>query len=311
MRKGGLGLQEQDILEKLIPNDHLFNYIHVINQKFDIEPKDKEHYGLFIEYQDIKELRKDFLAALEDTIVDWVYSQEKFERIEREAIADGRSKNAASSYVLRRAKEKFRANRNTNQLMIQGQLGELLLFHCIQRFMKAVPILRKMPITTSNKHERYGADAIHYKVERDKNIIILGEAKAYSAEKRFNTAFSNALNSILDTYDKHRDEIESYVHEDFLDDDLNMVAEKYINNTLESVEVHLVSIIIYNEDQVINITDEMDIKRQIKDIVRERYKNYDNKKIDINKNRILSRITYIVFPIWKLEELARDFQNRL
>ena len=52
-------MQEQDILEKLIPNDHLFNYIHVINQRFDIEPQDKEHYGLFIEYQDIKELRKE------------------------------------------------------------------------------------------------------------------------------------------------------------------------------------------------------------------------------------------------------------
>lgn len=304
-------MQERDVLKKLITNDYLFNYIHVINQKFDIEPKEKEHYGLFIEYQDIRELRKEFLAALEDTIVDWVYSQEKFKKIERKAIVDGRSRGAASSYVIGRAKEKFRANRSTDNLMIQGQLGELLLFHCIQRFMKAVPILRKMPITTSTKHERYGADAIHYKIEHGKNIIILGEAKTYSAEKRFNAAFTDALNSILDTYDKHRDEIESYVHEDFLDDELNLVAEQYINNTLETVEVHLVSIIIYNEGQVVDITDELDIQRQIKDIIIARYKNYDNGKIEISKNRILSRITYIVFPIWKLEELVRDFQNRL
>ena len=304
-------MQERDILEKLIPNDHLFNYIHVINQRFDIEPKDKEHYGLFIEYQDIKELRKEFLDALEDTIVDWVYSQEKFVEIEKKAIAEGRSRGATYSYIVGRAKEKFRANRNTDKLMIQGQLGELLLFHCIQRFMKAVPILRKMPITTSSKHERYGADAIHYKIEHGKNVIILGEAKTYSSEKRFNAAFAKALSSILDTYDKHRDEIKSYVHEEFLDDGLNIVAEQYINNTLKPVEVHLVSIIIYNEEQTVDITDEMDIQRQIKNIICERYKSFDNKKIEISNNPILSRITYIVFPIWKLEELAQEFQNRL
>ena len=31
--------------------------------------------------------------------------------------------------------------------------------------MKAVPLLRKMSITTSSGHESFGADAIHYKIE--------------------------------------------------------------------------------------------------------------------------------------------------
>ena len=84
--------------------------------------------------------------------------------------------------------------------MIQGQLGELLLFHFIQRLQKAIPLLRKMKITTSNKHERFGADAIHFKYEQKKPIIILGEAKTYTSEYKFNEAFTDAIISILNTY---------------------------------------------------------------------------------------------------------------
>ena len=104
--------------------------------------------------------------------------------------------------------------------------------------MKAVPLLRKMPIMTSSEHERFGADAIHYKVENDKNIIILGEAKTYTSKYRFNQAFEDALNSILDTYTHYRDELKLYVHEDFLDDKMNKIAEDFLNNKLKPIEIH-------------------------------------------------------------------------
>ena len=95
----------------------------------------------------------------------------------------------------------------------------LLLFHFIQRFKGAVPLLRKMPITTSAEHERYGADAVHYKIENGKNVIVLGEAKAYTSEYQFSSAFKKAIDSILDTYKKFRGELGLYLHEDFLDKD--------------------------------------------------------------------------------------------
>ena len=34
-----------------------------------------------------------------------------------------------------------------------------------------------------------------------------------------------------------------------MDNEMNQVAEDYLNNTLENVEVHLVSIITYNENK--------------------------------------------------------------
>ncbi len=304
-------MEEKDILKRLVKNEALFRKIHVVTQNYDILPSDKKHMGAYIEYQDIRELREEFLDDLIDSIVDWIYSSEKFSEMKAIAIFNGKSDAAASQEVGRKARNKFRANRNSDKLLVQGQLGELLLFHFIQRFMKAAPLLRKMKITTSPDHERFGADAIHYKVQDGKNIIILGEAKTYTSKYKFSEAFSDALTSILDTYNKHRKEIGSYVHEDFLDAEMNEVAEAYLNNTLENVEVHLVSIVTYNESITLKMDSEQEIKTQIEEIIADRYKNFDNSKIDISRNPILKRITYIVFPVWDLKELAERFQNMI
>ena len=90
---------------------------------------------------------------------------------------------------------------------------------------------------------------------------------------------------------------------------MNVVAEKYLNNTLKSVEIQLVSIVTYNELSKIDKIDENTIRNNIKKIIEDRYRNYDKNKIDMRKNPILSRITYIVFPVWDLKELAEKFQK--
>ena len=304
-------MEEKDMLKRLIKNDALFNYIHIITQRYDILPDDKEHIGTYIKYQDIDELRDDFLEELVDSIVDWIYSAPKFEQLKKKSMEKGKSDAAASQEIGRKARNKFRANHNDDKLLIQGQMGELLLYHLIQRCMNAVPLLRKMPIMTSADHERFGADAIHYKIENGKHIIILGEAKTYTSKYKFNEAFKDALDSILNTYNQYRKELKSYVHEDFLDDEMNKIAEDYLNNKLDPVEIHLVSIITYNEISKINKTNQKDIQAQIESIIEERYKNFDNSKIDIDNNSILKRITYIVFPVWDLKELAERFQRML
>ena len=302
-------MEEKDILKRLIKNDSLFNMIGVVVQQYDILPKNKEHIGAYIEYQDLQELRDEFVEELSYTIVDWIYSSEKYEEIKKNMVNSGMSEAAASEYIGRKAKNKFRANKNSENVLIQGQMGELLLYHFIQKYMKAVPLLRKMKIATSPNHERFGADAIHFKIENGKNIIILGEAKTYTSTYKFNEAFSDALDSILNTYNNHRSELGLYVHEDFLDDEMKVVAEKYLNNKLKPVEIQLVSIVTYNESSKLNKIDETGIRNNIKKIIEDRYRNYDKNKIDMNRNPILSRITYIVFPVWNLKELAEKFQK--
>lgn len=304
-------ITSKEIEDRVINNDSLFNNIFVVQQKFDIIPDDVNHFGTSIDYQDLSELRDDFISELYDTIVDWVYSSDKYVALKNAAINKGKTEQAANSEIQRKARQKFRGDRDSDKLLVQGQLGELLLFHYIQRFQRAIPLLRKMRITTSKNHERFGADAIHFKIENDKPIIILGEAKTYTSKYKFNDAFEDAIDSIITTYTSHRKELNLYVHEDFLDDMMNDVAEKYLNNTLENVEVHLVSIIVYNETNKLNITSQEEIRRQIIKIIEERYKGFDKSKIDIEKHPILRRITYIVMPVWKLDELAKEFQSKI
>lgn len=217
-------MDEKDILKRLITNEALFDNLHVIQQEFDIIPPNDKHIGAFIEYQDIQDRTDEFLDELIDSIVDWVYSSSKYRELLKQYQDRGKSEGAASSAVLRKAKAKFRKSDGQDKVLVQGQFGELLLFHFIQRFMRAVPLLRKMSITTSPHLERNGADAIHYKVENGKNIIILGEAKTYTSSYSFNKAFETGLKSILDTYKNHRSELSLYIHEDFLDDEMNQIA---------------------------------------------------------------------------------------
>lgn len=297
--------------KSLINNDSLFRHIHVIKQKFDILPESNEHIGASIEYQDFSELRDGFLNELIYTMIDWVYCSEKYEELKQKIINNGKTEAAACSEMQRKVYKQFRRDENGQLLFAQGQIGELLLFHFIQKYLGAVPLLRKEQIVKNPNDDSICVDAIHYKNENDKNIIILGEAKSFTSVYNFNDAFTEAIESILYAYSRHREELALYIHEDFLDKEMDLVAESYLNNTMKKIEVRLVAIVIYNETQKLSITNEDDIKSQIDSIINDRYNQFDNKNIPMEGNPILNRITYILFPIWKIEELAKDFQELL
>ena len=301
-------LSEEEIRKRLVFNDALFENIFVFQQKFDILP-DHVHIGASIAFQDIQELREDFLAELVDTVADWVYSEKKYEDM-KTAFAVHKTERAAAAEIIRKAKEKFRRG-HKGRLLAQGQIGELLLFHFIQRAFHAIPILRKMPLTTSPELERFGADAIHYKVQNGRHYIILGEAKAYTSKYKFNEAMENAIDSILSSYTNLRKELHLYLHEDFLDPEMDKVAELFLQKKLNPVEISLVCLILYTETDGISITSEDDIRNQIKRIIEKRYRGFDSNLIDFQRNPILNRITYIVFPVWKFDELVREFEKQL
>ena len=299
-------MEPDDIQKLLIRNDSLFSHIHVVEQKFDIVPA-RKHFGMAINYTDLLPHRKQFISELVNTAVDWVYGKSKQDVIFERLIEEGRSRGNASAELVRSAHSKFRVADNAN--LLNGQFGELLLSNCIQRFMSAVPVLRKMPIATDAMHERFGADAIHYKKSNDVHLFYLGEAKSYKSSYKFNTAFEDALTSILNAYEGLFTELQFYLYENFIEPELQTVADKLLHGNLNGVEINLVSIIAYNETKKINGECEADIKKCIEAIIQDRFHNFDNSKIKIRENVILGRITYIVFPIWEFDELLNEFAS--
>src|SRR5574344_1313683 len=107
---------EQYINNHLLKNDSLFNYIYVIEQKFSIVPEQNNHYGTSIAFQDLTELRKEFLDELYDSIIDWVYSSKKYAELKNIAIKKGKTESAAAIEIGRRAVDKFRATKNAKSI---------------------------------------------------------------------------------------------------------------------------------------------------------------------------------------------------
>lgn len=295
---------------RIIKNDSLFKCVHVIQQKFDIIPNLKSHFGASIDYRDIQEVRENFLEELIDTMINWVYSSEKYKEVLKKIVDNGKNELAACSQIQNKIHRQFRKE-NDEKIFALGQIGELLLSHFIQRYLKAVPILRKEEIRRTANSESICKNAIHYKKENDKNIIILGEAKCYTSKYTFNEAFTESIDSILNTYNNYESEKGLYVHEDFVDKDMNDIAESYINGSMERQQVNLVSITIYNEGKELEIVDEDEIRKQIDHIIEERYSEFNNDYIDVKQHPILNRITYIIFPVWEIEELANEYQELL
>ncbi|HNP21765.1 MAG: DUF1837 domain-containing protein [Chitinophagaceae bacterium] len=295
-------------IQRLITCTQMFmNHVHWVQQSFNLVP-DNRHFGTCINYIDRQEYRDEFCRELVNTIPEWVYSQSKAAAVLNSLIAEGRSQQNAQTALTTMTFEKFR-NSSTEKLLIQGQFGELLLFNFLQSFFKCIPLLRKMPITTSVEMERFGADAIHYKYENGKNLFYLGEAKTYSSKYQFNTAIGDAIESIIKTYKEHRKEIGRYVYDSFIDDTLIDIAKGYIHGTLKDVEVHLVSVITYCENKALDKNDEKQIKEDIIKIIEGRGKAVDKKLFDVIETGLHPRLNYIILPVWELDELLKHFQT--
>lgn len=283
------------------------NHVHWVQQSFNLLP-DKEHHGACINYVDLQEYRDEFCRELVNTIPEWVYSQKKAAKILDDLILAGRSERNAQTTLTTLTFEKFR-NRDSREIFIQGQFGELLLFNFLQSFFSAVPILRKMPITTSSGMERYGADAIHYSNKGGKNLIYLGEAKTHSSNYQFNAAITKAISSILKTYVDHRKELGLYVYDSFIDDELLEIARAYKNGNLPDVEIHLVSIITYSETKTFEKKSEAQIKDDIIKIIGERGADVERTVFEVIPSELHARFNYIILPVWQLNELVDMFQR--
>ena len=297
------GLSEGEVNELLSYTEGVLGHIYWAQQEFSVSPQ-KDHIATAINFNDISERRSDFLKELINTITSWVYGKEKIKSIieDRLTVVNGDFANAYS-FLTTHAFSKFRPGNP------QGQFGELLLFNFLQYFFQAIPMLRKQRITTSIGHERFGSDAIHYRRDGDRNILVLGESKCYKSDYKFKQAFETSLSSIQSSFININEEMDLYLYDDFVEPEVEELAKKYKRGILENIGFELVCLVAYSETNSIEGSSEEEIKGKIVSCVESRCRALGSEVYDSVSQNVLSRINYIIFPIWEMDNLLEKFQR--
>ncbi|MEJ1961071.1 MAG: DUF1837 domain-containing protein [Gammaproteobacteria bacterium] len=296
-----------DIDALLAKTESLLSTMYVVQDGYGLGPPGKTHVGTCINFLDLLEMRKQFVEELVNTATAFVYSKAKQTALLNALAEEGRDPSAAWSQLIRRARKKFRP------FSVQGQFSELLLCNLLQHYFHAAPLVRKMSITTNPNVERNGADAIHIARDGLDYRLYLGEAKTYDRKNGgLTTALSNAINDILEKYEKHTDELSLYTYEDFVPTELEEVARAYCNGTLETVEVHLVCIVTFHEKEAItghSRQEKLDfIIGALKKATEKASKATAFADVPLE---LRPRLNFILFPVREMEDLIGSFSKAL
>lgn len=292
---------QKELISLLSNTDALINQVYWFEQKIE-KPKAASHRGSAITYVDIMEKRDDFLRELKSTMLNWVYSNEKYESIYSEELTKRNNDELnTNAYLFNLVQEKFRKGHP------QGQFGELLLFNFIQYFFSAPPLLRKMSITTNPKLERNGADAIHYFSDGEKDVFILGESKCYESKYSFNKAIEASVSSIVESFNNIDNELILYLYDDFVNPALEKIAKDFKDGKSKDARIELVCLIAYNETTNVDDESEEEIKNRIKECILDRCASTNDDIYKGIRASIVSRIHYIIFPFWQLDKLLKNF----
>ena len=262
----------------------------------------KKHYGSHIALTDFKFNTSQLIQGLRNSIVDWVFSKPDAKRIFDEAYGTTSDLSAAVASLYGEARSTIRLAQP------QGQFGELFLSFFLQHLFQAAPLLRKQPVRTSDNHERFGADAIHYK-GMEGNDIYIGESKCYKSSYKFPSAFGDSIVSMDKTLNSFHSEIRKFVAGGFVEPGLKDIAHSILSNKLDPITLHPVSIIIYNETREFIDGDSM--HEQIKAAILHQCSKIDSSIYSEINNIALSRFTYIIIPVWQLDNLLNEFVREL
>lgn len=269
-----------------------------------------EHIGMCINYADLIEMRSQFLDELLTTVISYVYDKQKQKKIlEKFHMGTQRDESAAWIKLFMHTKSKFRRS------SLQGQFSELLIFNLLQYHFRAIPLLRKMPITTNPNMERNGADAIHINIEDEKYKLYIAEAKTYNRETGgLKEGLKDAISDLYNKhYVNHRNELDLYVYEDFISPEIEQIAIDYKEgNGIERFEVNLVCIVTYDMKKDINLTSrETALNSLIQDIKDETLNFTTYKAYTDFPEHLRPRLNLIMFSVKALQNLIDEFTELL
>ncbi|MFK4752736.1 HamA C-terminal domain-containing protein [Oceanobacter antarcticus] len=277
-----------------------------LREDYGLTPKNS-HVGTAIRFSDLIELHDEFVNELTNGIIRFVYSKEKEEKIVEQLMEEGRDLPSAYSELRRRSHNKFRKSN------LKGQFSELLIFYLLQYHFKAVPVLRKMKITTNPALERNGADAIHVSADDGGYKLYLAECKTYDAKgKNFNNALHDSVEDMIEHYLGHRNELNLYTFEDFIPEKLEDIVRSYLEGKSDNIEVNLVCLVAYRNDEAVSGKNQQELNDSSLESIRSAASRINltalKKKIP---NNLEARLHYVLFPIADVDDILNKFTKQI
>lgn len=295
--------KDMDTNTLLAPTHKLFEALEVFQVATTLRPS-KDHYASHVKLLDFTFNKAHLVNRLKHSIVDWVFCKAEARKIFDDEYGAEEDLGAATAALYQAARETFRP------YAPQGQFGELMLSAFLQHLFQAAPLLRKQKVRTSDSHERFGADAVHFSNTAG-NHLFLGESKCYKSSYRFGQAFSESLKSMNTTLGNFPVEIKKFSVGSFIDDDMKPIATKILKNELSDLKIHPVSIIIYNETSKLIGASSIEMKKEIQDVIIKQCGKIASDTYDAIPETALARMIYIVMPVWGLDELLEEFEKAL
>lgn len=287
----------------LANTEKLFEALEIIQVSTVLEPK-KDHWVSHVKLLDFQFNRRHLIDRLKGSIVAWCFTHKEAKRIFEEEFGDSEDYSNAVATLYSSASETFRT------FAPQGQFGELLLSAFLQHLFQAPPLLRKQIVRTSDSHERFGADAIHFSNQQGNNLY-LGESKCYESSYRFPSAFAKSLASMNTTLTEFATEIKKFSAGNFIEEEMRPIADSILRNQIENFTINPVILIIYNETHKFTTGDSSSIKQEILETVHRQCQKIGTEYYDDISAPILAKYIYIVMPVWELDKLLDEFVKSL
>ncbi|ELY3536979.1 DUF1837 domain-containing protein, partial [Cronobacter sakazakii] len=77
----------------------------------------------------------------------------------------------------------------------------------------------------------------------------MGESKCYESKYKFNEAVASSVNSILNSIQNIENELLLYRYDDFIEPELQSIADNLLKGKLENPIFELVCLIVYEENK--------------------------------------------------------------
>jgi hypothetical protein len=272
--------------------------------------------GVCIKQHSAKDLREDFIESMVAIILDFVYPEERQDAEIGKIRGRGHSKGQAFSLLAQAAQKKFRQYspkmKNNQEFGIKGQFSELLLFVFLQNFFQAVPVLRKMPLITSNKFERYGFDALHIGTQNGVVEFILGEAKTYDREKNaLRAAIEESISSVINHHELLREELGLYIHEEFIPLELEELTYKYMKMIDGPYKETYVCLCCYQANLEFDSLDADAKNKSVMKMIGDEMRKWDNMPWKPHAEKYLPNLHLLLFPIADLGQMLKTFRQKL